>query len=82
MEHELFSREFLGNPARAWAFAALAFAAFMAAGVFLKTVVLARLRALAAKTDTDIDDVLVEAVSSVRLLELAVVALYLATRSL
>lgn len=82
MEHEILSREFFGNPVRAWAVAMLAFAAFIAAGVFLKSVVLARLRALAAKTETEFDDTFIAALSSVRLAEVAVVALYLSTRSL
>lgn len=82
MEHEFLSREIFGNPVRAWALAGGAFAAFMAFGVLLKSVVLGRLRALAAKTATDFDDTLVGALSSVRMAEIAVVAAYLATRSL
>ncbi|TBR26095.1 mechanosensitive ion channel family protein [bacterium] len=74
--------EVLGNPVKAWLTAAAAFAGLLAAGLFLKNVVLARLRALAEKTDTDFDDALVGALAAVRTWELAVVALVFAARSL
>ncbi len=78
----LLLRDFLGNPLRAWLMAALAFAAYQGAGLFFKNVVLARLRRLAEKTETKFDDVLVDALGGIRSVELAVVALYLSTRSL
>ena len=59
----------------------LAFGLFIAITVFfwvVQTIVLVRLRALSERTKTDIDDVLIEAVSSVRPGVYTVVALYVA----
>lgn len=74
--------EVLGNPVKSWLAAGAAFAAFLAAGLFLKHVVVVRLRALAERTDTGFDDALVDALARVKAWELAFVALVLSTRSL
>lgn len=71
-----------GNSLRTWLTAGLAFLVFQAAALFLKNVVLDRLKRLAARTETDFDDALVAALASIRGWELAVVAAYLGARSL
>lgn len=82
MDLPWLSETLLGNPVRAWLTGGAVFSAALAAGLFLKFVVLARLKALARRTDTDFDDALVGALSGIRLWELAVVALVLGARSL
>ena len=82
MDFPWLYEEVLGNPVKSWLAAGAAFAAFLTAGLFLKHVVLARLRALAERTDTGFDDAVVGALSSVRAWELGFVAVVLAVRSL
>lgn len=82
MDFPWLYEDLFGNPVKAWLAAGLAFAAILAAGLFLKNVVLGRLRALAARTDTGLDDALVESLAGVRAWELGFVALVLAGRSL
>ncbi|TPW20457.1 MAG: mechanosensitive ion channel protein MscS [Elusimicrobia bacterium] len=82
MDFPWLYEEVLGNPVKSWLAAGAAFAAFLSAGFFLKRVVLGRLRALAERTDTGLDDAFVRALAAVRGWELAFVALALAARSL
>lgn len=72
----------LGNPLKDWLAAGIVAAAALAAAAFFKSVVIARLRALAERTETDFDDALVGALSAVRFRELVVVAVALGARSL
>lgn len=82
MDLQFLSGAFLGNSLRAWSAAALAFAGLLAVGLFLRFIVLARLKALAARTETGFDDALVGALGTVRAWELAVVAAVVSTRPL
>lgn len=82
MDFPWLYEEAFGNPVKTWLTAAAAFGGLLAAGLFLKNVVLARLRALAERTDMGFDDALVGALGSVRAWELAAVALVLSARSL
>lgn len=82
MDFPWLYEEVFGNPVKTWLTAAAAFAGLLAAGLFLKNVVLARLRAFAERTDTGFDDALVGALAAVRAWELSFVALVIASRSL
>src|SRR5690606_5973416 len=56
---EFLDREWLGNPAAAWVRAAIVLiATFLALGI-AKRLVVARLAVVAARTDTDVDDLVV-----------------------
>lgn len=81
MDFHFLSGAFLGNSLRAWSAAAFVFAALLAAGLFLKLVVLSRLKALTARTEMGIDDALVGALATVRAWELAFVAAAVSARS-
>lgn len=73
---------YLANSLGTWLAAGLAFLLFQGAGLFIKNVVLAKLKSFAERTETDFDDALVGALASVRGWELAVVSAYLSARSL
>ncbi|MDE2292165.1 MAG: mechanosensitive ion channel family protein [Elusimicrobia bacterium] len=82
MENELLTRMFLGNSVHEWLTAAGMFAAILAAVMVVKSVLLDRLKRWARRTTTHFDDVVVDALSGVRLREWAVLAAYFASRTL
>jgi small-conductance mechanosensitive channel len=82
MDLAWFGDSVWGNSLKDWLAAGVVAAAALAAALFFKTVVLARLKALAERTDTDLDDTLVGALSAVRFGELTVVAVAVGARSL
>lgn len=73
---QMLSHEVLGNPVRAWVLAGLFTLAIIAGFWALRRVVLARLRAVAHKTETKLDDLAIELLSDVRPWCILVVALY------
>lgn len=79
---ELLSRPVLGNPAYAYLLAAGVFAAAVAGLLAARSLLLARLMALASRTETDLDDFLVELLGKVKNPELYLLAGFLAARSL
>ncbi len=86
MSHEaiqsFFALEFLGNTVQTYAIARGIFFAVIIGLWILKTVVVKRLRRLAERTATDIDDFLIGLPRHVGPVTYFVLALYLATRSL
>lgn len=86
MSHEVvqsfLALEFLGNTVRTYAIALGVFFAVLIGLWILKTVVIKRLRRLAERTATDIDDFLLGLPRHVGPITYFVLALYLATRSL
>ena len=79
---EFFALEFLGNTVEAYAIALGVFFAILIGLWIVKTVVVSRLRRLAERTATDIDDFLLGLPRRVGAVVYFVLALYLATRSL
>ena len=76
------SYELLGNPLKAYLSALFAFLAVLAALLLARRLLLARLRAMAEKTSTDLDDFLVSLLGMIRAPEYYLLAFYLASRSL
>ena len=72
----------LGNTPLTYIYAAVAFGAVMAILHLLKTMGLARLKALAESTDTDLDDMAVELLGKFTRFEYVLVSFYVATRYL
>ncbi len=71
-----------GNTPEAYGLALVAFLAALAILYIVKNVGLARLRAMAEKTETDLDDLAVSLIDKVRWFEYQLVAFYVATRYL
>ncbi|MBI5241177.1 MAG: mechanosensitive ion channel family protein [Elusimicrobia bacterium] len=78
----MLEREMFGNSVWAYLVALGTFLAVLAGFFALRRVVVARLRALAARTATDLDDLVVDLLEMVRLPEIVLVALWAATRPL
>lgn len=77
--HGLLDRQYLGNPLERWLIAlAILIGTFLALGI-LKRIVVARLGAIAAKTETDLDDLLVDMIKRTKRFFLFGVAFYLAS---
>ena len=74
--------ELFKNTVLNYLYAAILFAAAIAILYFLRHVVFARLKELAAKTETDLDDLAMEVINMVRPLEYGLVSLYLGVRHL
>ena len=73
---------FWGNTLYSYACAAVFFFVILGLLYFLKRVVLIRLKAMAAATETDLDDLAVELLSKIRWFEYQLLAFYLAVRHL
>ena len=73
---------FWGNTLYSYAYALIFFIVFLSALYFLKNVVIGRLKAMAEKTETDLDDLAVELLSKFRWFEYQLLAFYLAVRHL
>lgn len=78
----LLHREFMANSILEYAYAALIFLGVLWGFLLSRRLIIDRLRALARRTSTDLDDVAVEMLELVRTPECYVLALYAATRSL
>ena len=74
--------ELFRNTASSYLFAAVFFAAALAVIYFLRHILFARLKDLAAKTETDLDDLAIELINTISPLEYGIIALYLAVRHL
>ena len=79
---EFLSTRYFGNPVSDYLYAAAVFAATLAALYLLRAYGLARLKALAARTSTDIDDLLIDLVYAIKAPEYHLLALYAAARYL
>ena len=81
-EHPVLARPFLGNSIGEYVVALFLFLLFLAVFKIFQLIVLARLRRLAERTKTDIDDALIRIVKSVRPPFYSFLAFYLAINSL
>ncbi|HBB66885.1 MAG: hypothetical protein A2X28_03285 [Elusimicrobia bacterium GWA2_56_46] len=80
--NSFLTAEFLKNTVSNYLYAALLFAAAMTGLYFLRHVAFVKLNALAARTETDLDDVALGLLQKIRPLEYCLAALYLAIRHL
>jgi small-conductance mechanosensitive channel len=78
----LLERSIAGNTVQGWLTALLIFLGALAALYVVRGVLFSHLRKLAEKTETDLDDFLIDLVYKVRQSELLLFAFYLATRCL
>lgn len=78
----MLEREFLGNSVWEYLVGAATFLGVLAAFSIVRQVVVARLRALAARTETDLDDLAVGLLEMVRLPEAVLLSLWAAARPL
>ncbi len=78
----LLGAEFLGNEVSRYLWALLVFLLALAALYLLRDIIFVRLKKLAEKTETDLDDTLIELIRKVRAPEYQLLAFYIATRSL
>lgn len=76
------SRLILGNTPTAYGYALAAFLVSLALLYLLKNIGIARLKAMAEKTATDVDDLVVALLEKVQWLEYQLIAFYVATRYL
>ena len=74
--------QFLGNTVLNYLYSAVAFASALTALYILRHIVFARLRAMAATTETDLDDLAMDLIEKIRPLEYNLLAIYLAIRTL
>ncbi|MEK9144002.1 MAG: mechanosensitive ion channel family protein, partial [Elusimicrobiota bacterium] len=74
--------ELLGNPLKAYLSALFVFLGVLAALLLARRLLLARLRSMAEKTSTDLDDFLVSLLGMIRAPEYYLLAFYLASRGL
>ena len=72
----------LGNTPAAYGYALVAFGVALALLYLVKNIGIARLKAMAERTETDLDDMAVALVDKFRWFDYQLVALYIATRSL
>lgn len=79
---EILKRVYLGNSVAAYILAAGTFAAVVAAFLAARRLVLAKLKAFAEKTETDLDDFAVDLLGKIRTPECYLVGFYCATRHL
>lgn len=75
-------REYLGNPVSAYLWAAATFLGVLWGVLVARRVILARLRQLAVKTQTDLDDFAVDMLEQIRSPEVYIIAAYIAARPL
>ncbi|MEI7482744.1 MAG: mechanosensitive ion channel family protein [Elusimicrobiota bacterium] len=78
----LISAELFGNRVSGYLYAAALFAAVLIVLYFLRHIVFVRLQKLAAKTETDLDDLAIELITMIRPMEYGLIALYMAVRLL
>ena len=78
----MFRELIIANPLENWGYALLAIAASMLVLHTVRRIALARLTAVAARTDNDVDDLFVELLTVTRVLLGAAIAVYIATRFL
>lgn len=76
------AREFLGNTYLSYLYAVFFFAAVLAGLYFLREIILKKLKALAATTETDLDDLAIELIATISPFEYQLIALYIALRHL
>ncbi len=79
---DLMGLTFMGITALDWAIAAVVFLLAIGVARLVITVVIARLEALAGRTETDLDDLIVRLVRGTRTLFLLLIAVWLASQSL
>lgn len=79
---DFLSSRYFGNTAADYLYAAAVFGIVLAGLYLLRSVVLARLRELAKRTRTDLDDLLVDLIYAVKAPEYHLIALYAAVRYL
>ncbi|OGR48765.1 MAG: hypothetical protein A2X40_04195 [Elusimicrobia bacterium GWC2_65_9] len=80
--YAFLQRDYLGNPVSAYLWAAATFLAVLWGVLIARRAVLARLRVLALKTQTDLDDFAVDMLEQIRSPEVYIVAAYIAARPL
>ncbi|MBI4803020.1 MAG: mechanosensitive ion channel family protein [Elusimicrobia bacterium] len=78
----ILASEFLNNTVLNYFYAVFFFAAALAALYFLREIIVKKLKTLAAVTKTDLDDLAVELISTIRPFEYQLIALYIALRRL
>ena len=78
----ILDARFLDNAVSSYLCSAVVFAAALAALYLLRSVIFAKLRAMAAKTETDLDDLALDLIGKIGPLEYTLLALYLAVRAL
>jgi len=74
--------ELFRNPVSSYLYAALIFSAALAVIYFLRHILFVKLKELAEKTETDLDDLAIELINMIGLPEYGIIALYLAIRHL
>lgn len=79
---ELLQRSYLGNTLYSYAYSACAFLAIYAGLILARRLLVGKLRPWVARSGSDFDDFLVALLGGIRRAELAVLAFYLAVRSL
>lgn len=79
---QIMQTQILGNLVSAYIYAALIFAISLFVLFTLRNLVFYKLRLLAQKTKTDIDDFLIELISKIKTLEYGLIAFYIGTRYL
>lgn len=77
--NSVLTAEFFNNPVSSYLYAAILFAAALTVLYILKQLIFARLKELAARTETDLDDLALELLNMVHPLEYGLIALYLAS---
>ena len=80
--NSFLTAELFRNPVSSYIYAAILFAVALAILYFLRHIVFARLNELAARTETDLDDLAMQLINMVRPLEYGLIAFYLAVRHL
>ena len=76
------AREFLNNTVLNYFYAVFFFAAALATLYFLKEIIFKKLKAMASRTETDLDDFAVDLISTIRPFEYQLIAFYIALRHL
>ncbi|MCM2303217.1 MAG: mechanosensitive ion channel family protein [Elusimicrobia bacterium] len=79
---EFLQRVYFGNSVAAYGLAALTFVVAIAVFLTARKLILARLKALAERTETDLDDFFVELLGKIKAPESVLVGFYFATRPL
>jgi len=78
--YEILQIEFMGNSLYAWILAAAVFFVALIVMKVFKTIILVKLKKLTKKTETDIDDIVINAIQAVHWPFFALIALYIALR--
>ncbi|OGS52791.1 MAG: hypothetical protein A3J79_03940 [Elusimicrobia bacterium RIFOXYB2_FULL_62_6] len=76
------SREFLANTYLSYLYSLFFFAAALAGLYFVREIIFKKLKTLAAATETDLDDLVIELIGTIRSYEYQLIALYIALRHL